>query len=74
MITPQKEIEIAMTRDSSKCTLKAGFCLDRILLELAIAFLALPLECAYFFESSPSKRLSICSRLSGFLALVNTTE
>ena len=29
---------------------------------------------AYFFESSPLKRLSTSSRLSGFLALVNTTE
>jgi hypothetical protein len=28
----------------------------------------------YFFESSPLKCLSTSSRLSGFLALVNTTE
>jgi hypothetical protein len=28
----------------------------------------------YFFESSPLKWLSTSSRLSGFFALVNTTE
>jgi hypothetical protein len=31
-------------------------------------------EESYFFESSPLKWLSTSSRLSGFLALVNTTE
>jgi hypothetical protein len=32
------------------------------------------LECRYFFESSPLKRLSTSSRLSGFPASFNTIE
>ena len=41
---------------------------------LTQGFTARPLECYYFFASSPLKRLSTSSRLSGFLALVNTIE
>jgi hypothetical protein len=42
--------------------------------QFPITALSIPNECHYFFESSPLKWLSTSSRLSGFFALVKTTE